>query len=371
MSAPRGLPLFLLVLVTVLVGCDQPADPQSPPAPPPVGLRVPELPPVPALPEWPSDPPTAAKVALGSQIFFDRRLSGHGKTNCDACHSYITSFQDNLIGGVPDRSYPSDRPTLTRNTPSFFNIVYAPVFRWDGSHTDLVDVLAFPFSEPNMNLGTDVPSAQLGLKQRLTVAVPGYLAAFQSAFAVDISALPADKVWRLTGRALAAFIRLAVSRDAPFDRWNAGEDQAMSAAAVRGLAVFRGPGRCLACHSGPLFTDFGFHNLSTSPPDQTGKRADEGRFLITGREADRGAFLTPTLRASYDTAPYLHDGSIGSLRGVIRHLSSAAVTADPNHDPYFNSAITLSDDQIDDLVEFLGALRGQPVTAIEPPATFP
>ena len=367
MSARCILPVFVLALLA----CGNAEVPPPAPVPPATGLRIPELPPVPPLPEWPSDPPTLAKARLGSQLFFDRRLSGHGKTTCDACHGHNTNFQDNLRGGVPDRSYPNDYPVLPRNAPSLYNLVYAPVFRWDGSHTDLVAVLAFPFSEPNMNLGTDVKSAQLGLKLRLTVDAPGYIAEFQSAFGVDISALPGDQVFSLVGRALAAFLRLAVSRDAAFDRWNAGDDQAMTPAAVRGLALFRGRGRCLACHSGPLFTDFGFHNLSTSPPDKDGKRLDEGRALVSGQEADRGAFLTPTLRSAYDTAPYFHDGSVGSLRGVLRHLSSAAVTTDPHHDPVFNTPITLSDDELDELVEFLGALRGQPVTTIEPPTTFP
>src|SRR5205085_2916492 len=113
--------------------------------------------------------------------------------------------------------------------------------------------------------------------------------------------------WKLVGRALAAFVRLAASRDAAFDRWNAGDDGAMSAAAVRGLDLFRGKGRCVLCHAGPLLTDFGFHNVSSAPPGVDGERADEGRFLVTGREPDRGKFLTPTLRGAWDTAPYFHD----------------------------------------------------------------
>src|SRR6185369_13379241 len=107
----------------------------------------------------------------------------------------------------------------------------------------------------------------------------------------------------------------------PFDRWNAGDDAAMNAAAVRGLTLFRA--ECIACHSGPLFSDFRFHNVSTSPPDASGMRADEGRFRVTGVEADHGAFLTPTLRHVSNTSPYLHDGSQTTLAAVIRHLTSA------------------------------------------------
>lgn len=345
---------------------------EPPPAPPPAGLRAPELPPVPPLPEWPDDLPTPAKLALGTALFFDVRLSGSGHSSCDSCHGRLTSFQDNLVTAIPDRSYPKDRPALDRNTPALLNIVYAPVFRWDGSHTDLVDVMAFPFSEANMNLGIDVPAAQVKLRQRLTTELPGYVAAFQGAYGVDLRTLDEKAVWRMAGRALAAFVRQAVSTSSPFDRWNAGDDSAMSASAVRGLTVFRGKGRCLGCHSGPLLTDFGFHNLSTSPPGPGGMRADEGRFLVTGKEADRGKFLTPTLRGVYDSSPYFHDGSSFRLSGVLQHLSSPAVTRDPNHDPAFDQPIELADGDIDDLIDFLEALRGaEDSSRITPPTSYP
>ncbi len=363
MNARIGL---LLLLDFLISGCAGSAMP-----PPPAALRVPELPPVPPLPDWPDDPPTPDKVKLGTELYFDQRLSGHGHTNCDACHAYNGNFQDNLILSSPDRSYPSSHPTLSRNTLSFYNIVYAPVFRWDGSYTDLVQVMVFPFAEANMNLGTDIPSAQLGLKQRLTMDAPGYVAEFQKAFGVDITALAPADVWQLAGRALAAFARQVVSRDSAFDSWNAGDDQAMSPEAVSGLEVFRGKGLCISCHSGALFTDFGFHNLSTSLPGTDGLRPDEGRAGVTGNPQDGGAFLTPTLRSAYDTWPYFHDGSVSSLHGVLTHLGSAAVTADPNHDPLLDTPIELDDTDIANLIEFIKALRGQPITTILPPSSFP
>jgi cytochrome c peroxidase len=343
----------------------------APPAPPaPGGLRAPELPPVPALTAEAGGAPTADQIALGTTLYYDVRLSGSGHTSCNSCHGMVTAYQDNLITPIPDRSYPSDRPALTRNTPSFYNLIYAPVFRWDGSHTDLVGVMAFPFSEANMNLGQTVAQAQAALRKRLTVDLPGYGPRFQKAYGVDLSTLDDAGVWRVAGRALAAFVRQVVSRDAPFDRWNAGDDSAMGASAQRGLLVFRGKGRCTACHSGPFFTDFGFHNLSTSPPGPDGTRADEGRYLVSGQEADRGAFLTPTLRSSYDTGPYFHDGSAGGLRSVLGHLASADVMRDPNHDPLFAQPLPLTDDDMGDLIDFLDALRGVPVN-IPPPDAFP
>ena len=338
-------------------------------------LRIPALGPVPALPTWDDDPITPAKRQLGLTLYFDARLSGSGRTSCSACHVYNTNFQDNLIFASPDRSYPNDTPTLQRNTLAFFNIVYAPVFRWDGSHTDFLDVVVFPFAEPNMNTShlaagdptNDVPGAQQALFKKLTNDLPDYVPRYQAAFGVDITSLDALTMWRLTARALRALFTEAVSRDAPFDRWNAGDDSAMDASAVRGVELFTGKARCLACHGGPFFTDFSFHNVSSSLPGADGKRADEGRYLVTGQEQDRGKFLTPTLRQCYDTSPYFHDGQKGGLRAVIQHLSSSLVTADPNHDAVFDTPITLSADEITDLVAFLRALRGAPVTTIVPP----
>jgi cytochrome c peroxidase len=340
----------------------------------PSGLRVPELGPVPKVPELAGDPITPEKQALGRAIYFDRRLSGSGQTNCNSCHVSNTAFQDNLTLSTPDRSYPNDSPTLSRNTLSFLNIVYAPIFRWEGSHTDIVQVMAFPLAEPNMNIAglpagnetNDVPAAQQALFTKLTRDLPGYPPLYQRAFGVDINALGPTDVWALTGRALRAFVAQAVSRDAPFDRWNAGDDSALEASALRGLGIFRGRGRCIDCHSGPLFTDFAFHNLSTSPPRAEGTRADEGRYEVTGHEADRGTFLTPTLRGAYDTAPYFHDGSRAGLRDVLHHLASPAVMADPNHDAIFDSPLPLNEADIGDLIAFLRSLRGQPVTSVVP-----
>jgi cytochrome c peroxidase len=336
------------------------ADAAAPDAGP--TLRVPELPPVPPLPVSASDPPTAAKISLGSALYVDTRLSGSGHTACASCHGYQTAFQDNLPLPVPDRSYPNDTPALPRNTSSFYNLVFAPIMRWDGSQIDLVSAMAAPWAEPNMNLGNDVPSAQPVLQQRLTVTAPNYAPLFQQAYGQDITTLTPAEVWTLAGRALAAFVREAVSQDSAFDRWNAGDDSAMSASAVAGLAVFRGKGRCITCHSGAFLTDFSFHNLSTSPPEPDGGRSDEGRADVTGNVADEGFFLTPTLRGVYDTAPYYHDGSQGGLFGVLDFLNGPSVTVDPNHDAVFDTPLGLTTDDETNLVAFLEALRGAPVT---------
>ena len=348
--------IFMVIAAACAASCLPAPGEDAAPA-----LRVPQHGPVPEPPELSGDPSTDAAIELGTALFFDRRLSGSGHTGCDSCHSHVTSFQDNLTASTPDSSYPTDQPSTERNTPSLLNLVYAPVYRWDGSHTDLLETIMFPFVEPNMNLGADVPAAQAELKARLTVTAPAYIPLFESAFGEDIEALAPDQVWQLTARALRAFLTKAVSRDSAFDRWNAGDDSAMSEAAQRGLALFDGKARCAVCHPGPFFTDFSFHNLSTSPPDESGARADEGRYRITKDEADRGKFLTPTLRSAFMTGPYFHDGRVQNVKAVLMHLSSERVLADPNRDVVFQAPLDLTDGEIADIVAFIGALRGEDV----------
>ena len=340
------------------------------PVHPATGLRVDDSGPVPALPEWADNPATTEKKELGRALFADARLSGSGKTVCGNCHFPLVEFQSSGPKDAPDRSYPGIAPTLPRNTPSLLNVVYAPMLRWDGAHfTDLYDAMALPLAEANMNLAPghpaaevtviDVPGAQTALQKKLTVEIPGYVPLFQGAFGEDIQGLTAQEIWRLTGKALAVYIRLAVSRDSAFDRWNAGDDGAMSEAAIRGLALFRGKAGCASCHSGPLFSDFQFHNIATSPPDSKGNRADEGRFLATQKEEDRGAFLTPTLRSASQTSPYLHDGSEVSISKVIARKTSASTRAlDANHDLRLNSLPELSGAEVGDIVALIKALNG-------------
>ena len=119
-----------------------------------------------------------------------------------------------------------------------------------------------------------------------------------------------------------------------------------------------GKGGCIICHSGPFFTDFAFHNMSREAVSPDGTRADEGRFLITGVEADRGAFLTPTLRSVVMTSPFFHDGSEVNLRRVIAHITGPDGKKDPLHSPILDGLSLLNDADTDALISFLKALTG-------------
>lgn len=352
------------------------------PVDPKTGLRLADMGPVPDLPEWADNPVTKEKKDLGLALFSDPRLSGSGKTVCGNCHFPMGDFQSAGPKDAPDRSYPAITPTLPRNTPSLLNLVYAPAFRWDGGHAqELYEQMVLPFAEANMNLApghtaeevdvVDVPGAQAALKDKLTAQIPGYVPLFQAAFGQDITTLSAEEIWKLAGKALAVYVRIAVSRDAPFDKWNAGDDAAMTEEAISGLTLFRGKAGCVLCHSGPLFSDYQFHNIGTSPPGADGERPDEGRYLVTGKEEDRGAFLTPTLRHSSQTGPYLHDGSELGIADVIARKTTAATLAlDPAHDPALDTLPELTDSEVNEIVQFLKSLRGTDIP-IEELSVFP
>ncbi len=155
-------------------------------------------------------------------------------------------------------------------------------------------------------------------------------------------------------RALASYVRTILAGDSPVDRYLNGKSKALSEEARRGLEIFRGKGNCTACHVDPNFSDERFHN--TGVAWRGGELHDPGRFAVTGKEADRGAFKTPTLREVACTAPYMHDGSLGSLEEVIEFYDRGG---NPNSwlDPE-SHPLHLTSEEKQALVAFLKALTG-------------
>jgi len=156
-------------------------------------------------------------------------------------------------------------------------------------------------------------------------------------------------------------VRTLLSGDSAFDRFEHGHANTLSEAAKRGLQIFRGKGNCIACHSGPLFSDEDFHNTGVS----SGKEpVDLGRFEATRRDQDRGKFKTPTLRNVALTAPYMHDGSLATLAEVVDFYSQGA-SPNPNLDREIRP-LNLSPQEQADLVAFLNALSGNGSTVGHP-----
>jgi cytochrome c peroxidase len=320
-------------------------------------LRVPELPPLPKAPSDPDNRPTPARRNLGAELFFDMRLSTSGLTACANCHVHNTNWQDNLVKPRPDTSQGGDFFTLAVNTESLLNIVHRKFFFREGKTQDLGHAFTEPWIEENQRLGPTRPEAAAHLATILR-GRPGYVQRFKRAFDVDITAIPDEAVFDYAGHALAVFARQLVTRASPFDRWNAGRGT-ISDAAIRGLGLFTGKGRCILCHNGPNFSDQQFHNISTSPPDEHGVRADEGRAKVTGLASDGGKFLTPTLRQVTTTSPYFHDGGANTILDVLNHLDSQTAV-DPNHDPIFATPLGLTQAEKYDLYQFIRTLRSPP-----------
>ena len=343
--------LLLTILMFVLpVGACHLIDRAEPPAVPlgeSISLAIPlGLPAAPSAFEANGNRLTASGVALGRRLFFERELSSDRTISCASCHQPVRLFTDGLpaargVGGQ----------TGKRNTPGVVNAVYWSRQFWDGRAADLEEQAGGPIANPiEMNLPHEVAIGRLA-------ADPGYRRQFETVFG------PGPITMARVVRAIAAYESTLLSGNSPFDRYYyAGEKGAMSAAAIRGLEVFRNPakGNCAQCHTigerASLLTDGLFHNLGTGM-DSNGELTDPGRYAVTKLEADRGAFRTPSLRNVARTAPYMHDGRLKSLREVIDFYIGGG-SSNPQLDPMIRPLI-LSAGEREDLEVFLEALTGE------------
>ena len=230
-----------------------------------------------------TNPLTREKVALGRRLFFDKRLSRDGTVACATCHKPEHAFTDGrtVAVGIGGRNG-------TRNVPTLINRVYGKSFFLDGRAATLEEQVVEPILNPReMNMTLAEVRIRTGLApQEVT-------------------------------RALASYVRTIVSGNSRYDRYIAGETKALSEEAIRGLEVFSGKGRCSVCHSGPNLTDDSFHN--TGVAWRNAVLLDPGRFGVSGRDEDRGAFKVPTLREVAKTGPYMHDGSLATLEDVVSY----------------------------------------------------
>lgn len=332
----------------ILVGAVASAEPYAWPLPawmPP--------PPVPA-----DNPMSAAKVDLGRHLFYDARLSRDGTVACASCHDQARAFTDGRPTAIG-----IDGITGLKNAPSLANAGYSPALTWANPHMSSLEFQALVplFGENPDEMGS--VGHEEGIFARLA-SDPYYAAAFPVAFPEQ----PGPDLFTIT-RALGAFQRSLISVDSPYDRYKYwGEPDAISDAAKRGEELFFDHRfECYHCHQGILFTDnlqtarssqpeVGFHNTGLYDPYPT---ALPGLIEITGRPEDAGRFRTPSLRNVAVTAPYMHDGSIPDLRGVLAHYATAGRA--PKH-PMKDGMIagfTASDAEIADIIAFLESLTDE------------
>jgi cytochrome c peroxidase len=307
-------------------------------------------------------------ASLGKRVFFDVRFSADGKLSCAKCHLPSSAFSDGRT-----RSAGHEGAIGTRNTLSLLNVVYANTLFWDGRAADLDTQPLAPLTNP---LEHALPS--IAAIAQIVQRNDTYARDFSKVFNIQRAQIAGEMV----GKALAAYERTLIAGGSPFDQMQYGHRaEALSAAAARGLELFRGRAQCATCHligqSAALFTDGQFHMSPSglSPPvaahlailtkkvidaasnprrleELVATRADIaalGRFVVTREPTDIGKFRTPSLRNVALTAPYMHDGSVKTLEDAVDAELYNRTTA-----LSYPIALTVSERQ--DVVEFLKSL---------------
>jgi cytochrome c peroxidase len=300
-----------------------------------------------------------SRIQIGTQLFFDPRLSDDNSMSCVTCHRPDRAFTDGLPHAVGRRG-----KALDRNTPTLLHVGKLSSLFWDGRATTLEDQVLIHLQDPDiMNMSPDALVNKLA-------QVPGYVREFKVAYGSPVT-------WAGIANSIASFERTLGTRSAPIDHFYVGRNRAISITAQRGMELFRGKGRCAFCHKGYDFTDSDFHNIgvpskphvnefnpffflkSTSPLDD-----DMGRYAVTHREEDRHAFKTPTLRNITETGPYMHNGVFKTLREVMEFYNHGGVqNADLDIEM---KPVKMSSLEIQDLLDFMETLKGD-IPVIEKP----
>ncbi len=292
---------------------------------------------LPAVPVPPDNPQCDSKIRLGAQLYFDPRLSADNTISCATCHDPATAWANH---GATDTGIKGQ--VGSRNSGTILDAAYMRFQFWDGRASSLEEQALGPIHNP-IEMGETLENVVIKLNQ-----IPGYKEAFQKVFGTEVNT---DGI----AKAIAAFERTVLSGPSPYDRYLLGDKNALSPAAKRGLEIFNGKGHCTPCHSGPMFSDQGFHNLGVGYKD--GEYADVGRYDQTRNDRDLGAFKTPGLRNVALTYPYLHDGSEKSLEDVIELYNRGGIP-NPHLDPLM-LPLNLTAREKSDLIEFLKSLTGE------------
>jgi cytochrome c peroxidase len=301
---------------------------------------------LPEIPAPPDNPLTADKIALGKQLFYDGRLSKSGKTSCLTCHLPEKGWADGLKVSKKD-----DGTLNTRHTPTLLNTAYNTSFYWDGRAPTLEKQIAAAW-RGQMGLKDDAGAAEAA---KTIGGIKGYAEAFQKVFGEAPS--PDNIV-----KALAAFTRTIVSGASKLDRFEAGDQKALSAAEKRGLELFRGKAKCSLCHAGALLTAWEFKNIGIG---MNQPNPDPGRGKIEATNpAMTGAFKVPSLRSVSKHPPYMHDGSLATLAAVVDYFEKPVES--PHLDEKIKGGMPLTPAEKKDLLAFLKALDGTQPDAKRP-----
>ena len=303
-------------------------------------MEVPDIGPLPTIVPIPATNLNyKAKVKLGEQLYFDGRLSQNGAISCAFCHTPGLGFADpkQVSVGVGGKQG-------GRNSPTVYNTAFNPVQFWDGRAGSLEEQAIGPIANP-----VEMAETYENVVKKLS-QIKGYVTQFQLVFGTSIS-------MQGIAEAIAAYERTIISTNSAFDQYVLGDKTAMNDEAQRGMALFKGKARCILCHNDSNFTDNQFHNLGV--PQVGPMKEDLGRYYVTRRPEDKGAFKTPTLRSIVETAPYMHDGAFKTLEEVVEFFDQGG-GKNSNLSPLMKP-LGLTKEEKTNIIAFLKAFKGEEI----------
>lgn len=313
---------------------------------PPLGL--------PSIP-WPKNNLySKEKADLGRLLYFDKRLSFDQTISCASCHNQPCGYSDCKIIAIG-----IDQAIGTRHSPTIINSAYLTFLFWDGRTDSLENQCKGPLANTKeMTKINDPHEAHRHCVERVQ-KIAGYQPLFKKAFGHDQITL--DDI----SQAISTFERTVLSGNSRYDRYMAGDRSVLTQEEIHGMALFKKTG-CMNCHIEPLFTDNRFHNIGIGM-DKT--NPDLGRYAITHNKIDWGAFKTPSVREVANSGPYMHDGSIKTLKEVIDYYNEGGIK-NKNLHPLMRP-LNLTEDDKKALMSFLLALSGEGWQQIVEPDELP
>ena len=270
---------------------------------------------------------------LGRKLFYDPRLSADNLHPCSSCHEQVAAFGT----FEHDRSHGVFESHTLRNAPVLFNLAWSSSFHWDGEFVSLQDEAVHPLTGP-----VEMGETFEGIIKKIQDD-PEYRELFSKVFRY-----PFIRPEFIT-KALAQFTGSMIAADSKYDRYKKGT-VTFNAQEENGYQLYKV--NCASCHPEPLFTDYSFRNIGL-PLDNL--LTDYGRMRITGKSEDSLKFKVPTLRNTYISSNYMHDGRFNTLQQCINHYRTN-VQPGPTLDPLLINGISLTNAQATDLVVFLRTL---------------
>lgn len=293
-----------------------------------------------APPELAGNPSSAAKVELGKALYFEPRLSASHVISCASCHNIGMGGADAEPTSLGHRWQHGGR-----NAPTTFNAVFNKAQFWDGRAKDLEQQAGGPMVNP-----LEMASPETHIVEQLK-GIAGYQDLFSKAFPGETDPITLANAQK----AIAVFEATLTTPNSPFDRYMAGQADALTPVQKQGLTLFMDKG-CASCHNGVnvgggQYAPFG---VAAKPGAELLPPTDKGRFQVTRSPGDEYVYKVPTLRNIALTAPYFHTGAVWDLRQAVGVMGSSQLGAN------------LTDDEIGKITAFLESLTGD-----QPKVTVP